>query len=853
MYRERWNSGWRFWEERNAFAMVWDVPAEAQAVELPHDAMLAVPPRADSPNGGNTGYRDGGTYVYVKAFEAPAAWRGQCICLRFEGVYSNAYVYVNGQLAAQHAYGFTGFLVNLSPFLRYEQENEIRVIVRNSTVNSRWYAGSGIYRDVWLLTADPVHIADEGVWVVTEELEADLAVLRVTTEISNEGRLPRNVVLETILVDPQGREAARQMTPVSVDGGDGVTLQQRMTVASPQAWSAETPMLYGCRSRVLVREDRIRGCESDGRDGDRRENDGVEIGGHETGGYVSDSCEKNRRRGCEHENDCCEIDRHTVTFGIRTVTVDARRGLRVNGEMVKLLGACIHHDSGLLGAAVYEDAQERQIRLLKQAGFNAVRMSHAPMAPAMLRACDRVGMYVLDEAFDQWTRAKSDDDYSTVFMDHACEDLSRMVRTDRQHPAVIMYSIGNEIPESATDAGARLAGRLCETIRGLDPTRPITAGINGVFMAGDAIGQIMADIQTDAEDSAGGNVNDFMTAMDTHMKEIVQHPAVTERLEKACAYLDVAGYNYMAARYAGDARAYPDRVMLGTETYPPEFYANWQLVKALPAVIGDYTWTGWDYIGEAGVGIPAYHAGEGGFGARFPCQLAYVGDIDLTGFRRPASYYREIAAGLRKEPYIAVQNPHHYAEHLIKTPWVISDSTHSWTWPGCEGRPVVVEVYATGDAVELMQDGQVIGVESLHEGIARFETVYRHGELRAVALQDGCRGAESMLRSAGEVTQIVLQMEPARADTELFYLTAELCDADGRLNPSKEREIEVDVSGGAHLLAVGSADPKSEFHPAGRTRTFGGRAQIILRRDGAEPIEVTVRSCEGDLAADVRS
>lgn len=827
MYRERWNSGWRFWEERNAFAMVWDVPAQARTVELPHDAMLAVPPRADSPNGGNTGYRDGGTYVYVKGFEAPAAWREQCVYLRFEGVYSNAYVYVNGQLAAQHAYGFTGFLVALSPFLRYGQENEIRVIVRNSTVNSRWYAGSGIYRDVYLLTADPVHIADEGVWVVTEDLEADLAVLCVTTTIENEGRLPQNVMLETILMGPQGREAARQMTPVSVDGGDRVALQQRMTVVSPQAWSAETPALYGCRSRLFV-------C--DGVDGSR-----------ENGDHEGDGCEIHG-----NESDFCEIDSHTATFGIRTVTVDARRGLRVNGETVRLLGACIHHDSGLLGAAVYEDAQERQIRLLKQAGFNAVRMSHAPMAPAMLRACDRVGMYVLDEAFDQWTRAKSDYDYSTVFMDHACEDLGRMVRTDRQHPAVIMYSIGNEIPESATDVGSRLAGRLCETIRGLDPTRPITAGINGVFMAGDAIGQIMADIQTDTESSAGGNVNDFMTAMDTHMKEIVRHPAVTERLARACAYLDVAGYNYMAPRYAEDAKAYPDRVMLGTETYPPEFYTNWQLVQTLPAVIGDFTWTGWDYIGEAGVGIPAYHAGEGGFGAQFPCQLAYVGDIDLTGFRRPASYYREIAAGLRKEPYIAVQNPYHYGDHLIKTPWVISDSTHSWTWPGCEGRPVIVEVYAEGDAVELTQDGQVVGVEPLQDGIARFEAVYCPGELRAVTLQDGCRGAESTLHSAGQVTQIIMEMEPASADAELVYLTAELCDVEGQLNPSEERELEVSVTGGARLLAVGSADPKREFYPAGRARTFGGRAQIILRRIGDAPYEVTVRSCGGNLAANMR-
>lgn len=799
MYAELWNDGWLTWQEKDAFALVWSIPEDAKQVTLPHDAMLESTAHADSPNGGNTGYRDGGVYVYCKNLFAPAAWKAQTVALKLEGSYCNTSVFVNGQLATQHANGYTGFLVPLNGFLRYGADNEVRIFVRNVASSSRWYSGGGLYRDVYLLTAPLAHIADEGVWAVTESLDKDLAVVRVETELCSRSPLTTACTLETELLDPAGRTAAKIQTPLTLASNSAVTIPQRITLESPQPWSAETPSLYTCRSRLILDQD--------------------------------------------------QADQTETTFGIRTLSVDPRRGLRINGQTVKLLGGCIHHDNGLLGAAEYQQAELRRIRRMKEAGFNAIRMSHHPASPALLRACDQVGMYVMDEAFDMWTRAKTDLDYSASFADHAIQDVTALARTARSHPSVVLYSIGNEIPECATDLGARISGQLADAIRRADPTRPITAGINGVFMAGDVIDSIMASILSEEDNrSGGGNVNHFMTAMDTHMDEIVTHPALTQRLDKACAFLDVAGYNYMTARYALDAVRCPDRVMVGSETYPPAFAANWAQVQRLPQVIGDFTWTGWDYIGEAGVGIPAYRFGEGGFGAQFPCQLAYCGDFDITGFRRPASYYRQIAAGLRAAPYIAVQNPHHYGEPLIKTPWVLSDASHSWTWPGCEGKPAVVEVYAHADAVELFCNGISAGVQKPEGCIARFEVTCAPGALRAVAYRDGAVWGEDLLETAGPAAGLTLSAEADAPAGPLCWLDVQLVDTQGHLSPAREKLLTIKVEGGAELLGFGSADPKPGLYPAGTTRTFGGRAQVILRQIGG-PFTVTVSAESGETAS----
>ena len=590
MKQELFNDDWLFWYDENSFALVWNIPEQAQKITLPHDAMISETPYAESRNGNNTGFRDGKNYVYVKTFIAEEEDLYRENILKFEGSYMNTFVYVNGQLAGKHHNGYTTFYVNMKDFLHFG-ENEIRVQVRNGAMsNSRWYSGGGLYRDVYLFSSDLLHVSATGSKIRTVELENDFARIEVSVPIENRKCKGIQFDLKLMVCDKDGKILLVDQRPYYLKAGEKNEFKTILSLDKIQAWSAESPTMY----RMIVE--------------------------------------------LYQEGDLCDTD--TQEFGIRTIYVDSKRGLRINGQQTKLRGACIHHDSGLIGAATYQVAHYRQVRILKEAGFNAIRMAHNPAAPALLRVCDELGMYVMDETFDSWTRFKGDFDYCLFFEESWKNDVSAMVETDFNHPSVILYSIGNEIPEIGTKHGSRIAKMIHDHIKDIDQTRPTLASINGVFAAGDVIPQIVEDIQkqnqVDQSDLTG-NVNDFMTLMDTNMDKIVVHPLISQRLDLATASTDIAGYNYMSDRYELDAKEHPNRVIVGSETSPPEIARNWSLVKKLASVIGDFTWTGWDYIGEAGVGVPAYSWGEGGFGAQFPCQLAYCGDIDITGVRRPLS------------------------------------------------------------------------------------------------------------------------------------------------------------------------------------------------------------------------
>lgn len=807
MIEQKWNDNWKFWVDKDSFALVWDIPEAARDITLPHDAMIEKPANPDSLNGGNTGFRDGDVYTYVKMLHAPEEYKEKTVTLKFEGVYMNAFVYVNGQLAAKSPFGYTTFYAPLNDFLKYGEDNEIRVQVRaGAMTNSRWYSGAGIYRDVYFLESGLTHIVPEGVQVKTENADDAYATLRVATELENKTAVPQDLVIETVIKDNEENVVAKECTFATIFAGENRTLKQRIIVENPKLWSAENPKLYTFETKVY------------------ENTEAKEL-----------------------------LDEAADTFGIRTLAVDAKRGFRVNGKSVNLRGGCIHHDSGLLGAATYEDAQYRQILKMKEAGFNAIRMSHHPMAPAMLRACDEIGMYVMDETFDMWNRLKSNYDYGLYFQEWWEKDVTAMVRKDYNHPSVVLYSVGNEIPEIGTDKGAQTCQELSDKIRSLDDTRYTLASINGVFAAGDKVDQIVADVVAglSAEGKLDGNVNDFMTLMDGHLDEIVVHKTISERLEKACAGVDIAGYNYMTARYEQDGKAYPNRVIVGSETYPPEITRNWELVERLPHVIGDFTWTGWDYIGEAGVGIPAYKWGEGGFGAAFPAQLAYPGDFDITGFRRPASYYREAVFGLSKKPYIAVQNPTHYGEFLIKTPWVISDSTANWNWNGMEGKPAIVEVYAQGDEVELFLNETSLGKKPAGKEAGfrtLFETTYEPGTLVAVSYENGKEIGRSELATAGRERTLCVEKEEyvglKNAKQELVYVQVEMCDQNGVLVADDNQKITLSVDGEVEVLGFGSGNPKPNYtFNEGVTELFGGRAQIIVKKpEGKAILTVTAEN-----------
>ena len=778
MIKKLFNDNWKFWEEKDSFALVWSVPETAIDVTLPHDAMLNGGKNEQSINGTNTGFRDGGVYNYSKIYKPEAEDINKTIKLHFDGVYMNALVYVNQQLVASHPYGYSGFTVALNDFLNFGQENEIRVSVHNSaSPNSRWYSGSGIYRDVYLLKSDETYLDYQGCYVSTDYIDEDSATISVTATVVSRASRRRELQLVTEIMNSSGNIIKSKTQPIVAFENDKEVYRFRLSVDDPRLWSDESPYLYTLRCSLM-------------------ENGNV-------------------------------LDTDENTFGIRTLKVDGKHGLRINGKVTNLRGACIHHDNGIMGAVSMTEVEYRRIKLLKEAGFNAIRMAHNPASPALLKACDELGMYVMDEAFDMWTRCKSDNDYALSFSKWWKSDLEAMVKNDRLSPSVIMYSIGNEIPEIGTDQGAKLCKEMADYVKSLDDSRFTMAAINGVFAAGDGIGKIMSDL-SDGEFS-GGNVNDFMAIMDTKMHLIVTHDEVQKRLDKACATLDIAGYNYMTARYEKDLVENPDRVIVGSETYAPQIAENWAIVKKQPNVIGDFTWTGWDYIGEAGVGVVGYAWGEGGFGAGYPKQMAYVGDLDITGFRRPASYFREIVFGRRTNPYIVTQNPYKYGKQPFMTPWVISDSIASWTYPDMEGKPIVVEIYSAGDSVELFVNGNSLGRQKVEGFIARFDTVYSKGSVEAVSYDGGKEIGRSTLSTAVDA-KLTAHVEYSGKNLAFINLVKE--DANGNVDTYTKTRVNAKVTGALEFrMGSGNYEPEDNFITES-TDLFNGRGQMIIRKSG---------------------
>lgn len=812
MKRIDWNNGWTL---------------NGVPVFLPHDAMLSENRAPQNPSGSGGAFFAGGEYLYEKHF----SWNREaetCI-LEFEGIYREADITLNDGFLYHHCLGTIGFYVDLTGKLK-NGPNTLCVHVRNDHLpNSRWYTGSGILRPVTMWISDQTHIDVKGIRISTPECAQDVCKIVVETPIVHGNTKNAHIRLKTEIMDDTGNVVCRESTPVTLFPGENPVITQRLYMRNAHLWSVQTPSLY--TARVTLQEDWPIQTMDD---------------------YLQDKAGSQAIPR--------KIDQAMAAFGIRHIQADPVHGLRINGETVLLRGACIHADHGILGAVSDRDAEMRRITLLKDAGFNAVRIAHQPASKALLDVCDQVGMLLLEETFDMWNVRKTEFDDAGLFGAHWKEVVEYTVDKDYNHPCVFAYSIGNEIPSLCQDKGRRISRMLSDAFRKADPGRLVTNAVNGSMAAGADQIAILLDMgllgpqeikkATGKENGtitdfisaikaamATGNINDLMTLFSGKSGQMTAHPLISARLEEAFSHLDICGYNYMLASYACDTGRFPHRIIFGSETNPPKIAQLWPWAENDPANLGDFTWTGWDYLGETGVGLTNYD-GKLQFSAPYPAILAYCGDLDLTGYRRPLSYLREIVFGLRKTPYLSVQLPQYFHHPAHNTPWSVTETVRSWSWRGFENMPIHVEIYSPGDEAALLINGQEIGRAPLENMRAGFDTVYHPGKVEAAAYQQGKEIGRDVLLTSGEEAQIKTNVWQGE---QMSFVTIQLADDQGEPVMDREREITVATSG-CVLAGLGSGNPLSEeSFRSNRHQTFRGRLLAAVRGHGtvafsAEPL-----------------
>ena len=800
MQKITFNTGWTYHRAGEE--------ARKTAVTLPHDAMLSEKRTADSAGGINTGWFEGYDYIYEKEFNMPENLKGQKISFEFEGVYHNAEVWLNGEKIAYRPYGYTNFYVDATPYLLYGKSNQIRVIAHNADQpNSRWYSGAGIYRPVWMYVAAPQHIKPNGVRIRT------ISTVPAVIEAEIATTAPGELTLEIFSVS--GQQMA--CTPVTTYTPGHLTT--RITIPDAALWTPDTPNLY-----------------------------------HMTVSFTADA------RAVDAANAATPVtDVEDITFGIRTLQWDTQNGISINGEHVILRGACIHHDNGILGACCYPDAEERKIRILKENGYNAIRSAHNPCSKALLAACDRLGMLVMDEFVDVWYIHKTEYDYVNYFNDWWQQDLKDMVEKDYNHPSVIMYSTGNEVSETAQEKGIRLTGDMTNYLHSLDATRPVSCGINIFFNFLSSIGfGVYSDKKAkkeaeNAEKSKGKQkkkavgsqfFNDLAGLMGSgFMKTGATFYGCDVKTRGAFANMDIAGYNYGIKRYHHDLKKYPDRLILGSETFCDDAYTFWEMAKENPRIVGDFVWAGMDYLGEVGVGSCEYkyYAPEFDHGPGWI--TAGSGRIDLTGKPLAEAAYTKVAFELTDKPVIAVRPVNHTGDKHSPSAWKMTNAIESWTWEGCEGNKADIEVYARAARVDLLLNGDKIGSHRLKNACdTRFKATYQPGILEAVAYdENGNELSRSRLTTAAKETVLcAIPEETSVKKGHLSFIRLKYTDPNGEVKPLKRGILHVAVTGG-RLLGLGNACPYNAIgYHTDRTDTYWGEALAVIQADGNQDIHLTV-------------
>ena len=787
------DKGWEFrrgWLD--SITMLENTPGTK--VNLPHDGMIGTPVSPDAPAGVDMGYFTGGVSNYTKFVYFPKEWENECVGLQFDGAMMNATVDINGSKAALWHNGYAPFYCDLTDQVTFGEENRITVNVNTSMQpNSRWYTGSGLYRGVKLMHGPRVHIVPDGIFAYTKEIADGYAFLETCVEVENAGLGNRLAeVTISLLEERTGKTVTETKRVIQVCSCATETARLSVNVKNPLLWDSDHPNLYRIKAQVK-----------------------------DLGEY--------RTHFVKSENNT--TDEAEVLFGIRTVTADSVRGLLINGKSVKLKGGCLHHDNGLLGSVTLPTIEERKIRKLKEVGFNAIRTSHNPPSSALIEACDRLGMYVFDEAFDAWSMGKRAGDYNQFFASDWKRDLTAFVKRDRSHPAVIMWSTGNEIPERGGLGGGYVrATMLADTIRSLDGTRPIS---NGVCSFWSGLDDTLAKGQNQAQNAG----DDYSTALWERGTEAFTNG------------MDVVGYNYMEDLYEKDNEMFPERVILGSENFPKEIGFRWPLVEKLPYVIGDFTWTAWDYLGEAGIGKAVYFDKDDPKAPKYPWDIMPQGtspypwrtandaDFDITGHMLPQGAYRSIVWGSKKT-YLYSMHPDTYGKSEMTSMWGFPAVLSCWNYSSAEGAPVELVVFSGAEEVEVLVNEVSIGRKKVSTErplphSVRFDTVYRPGTVVAVSYRDGKEVSRDTLETTGAPSGIRLIPEKTEATADghdLIYVAIEIVDRDGRVVPDAEVDLIAKVEGAFTLAGFGSGNPVTEEdYTDSSAVTYRGRAMAILR------------------------
>lgn len=771
--------------------------APGKTVTLPHDAMLAEPRTALSAGGTNTGWYEGYDYEYRRTLTVPGNELADTHILEFEGVYHNAEVWLNGQKAAFRPYGYTNFYVDCAPYL-HAGENELRVIARNADQpNSRWYSGAGIYRPVQLWTARSAHIALNGVKIRTLSLDPAVVEVRVKTTAPGTVRLT---------VD--------DLPAMQQESDDEAVFT--LTLDNARLWTPETPNLYTCR--VSFADDEV-----------------------------------------------------TETFGVRKVEWGTD-GFLLNGKRYIIQGACIHHDNGLLGAVCDPDAVARKVRLLKENGYNAIRSAHNPCSKALLAECDRQGMLVMDEYIDHWYIHKTEHDYVDYFNEWWRQDLTDMVEKDYNHPCVVLYSTGNEVSETAQKRGIALTKEMTDFLHGLDDSRPVTCGVNIFFNFLSSIGfGVYSDEKAKKEaeraekakqrgekaakkKAVGSQFFNNLAGLlgDEFMKRGATLHGCDVKTRDAFANMDIAGYNYGIYRYKHDLKKYPQRLILGSETFCNDAYKFRELAKQEPRLVGDFVWAGIDYLGEVMVGSWEYADYAETFDGGPGWVSAGSGRIDLTGKPLGEALYTRVALEADNGPYIAVCPVNHTGDRHSPSAWKMTNAMPSWSWTGCEERKANVEVYARAARVELVLNGHTVGSKTLkNDCLARFSIPYESGTLEAVSYDAADHEiGRCKLQSAGGTTRLTLDAEePTVKPGHLCYVRLRYTDENGITKPLARGNIQVQVRGGT-LVGLGSACPFNKHsYLDSETDTYYGEALAIVRMGDGDAM--TIAASDGEYSAEL--